>query len=216
MAEILIYDVIGRGFLDDGVTAEGIREELNDIPEEEDILVRINSPGGDVFEAAAIQSLLSQRSYNTRIDGIAASAASYIGIGGDSVSMFEGGMLMIHDPWTMTVGDSSEHGRQMKLLDKVADTIAKTYQRKTGGELKVIRDAMRDETWMTAEEAVEFGLVDSIAEGSAVDYTVPDVFGYKNAPKTERKPQKHTLSSEAMKRRIAAARHRFSVLTSVK
>ena len=158
--ELWIYDTIGEGFFSAGVTAKAVRDDLAKMDTKQRLTVRINSPGGDVFEAVAINALLSEwkGGVDVQVDGLAASAASYIATVGDKVTMAEGSMLMIHDPWTVAVGNAEEMQRAADTLDKIADNLVGAYSRKSGLASAEVRDIMRAETWLTADEAVAKGL----------------------------------------------------------
>ena len=206
MAELWIYDIIGEGVFFDGVTAKGIRDQLADVDAEEEVIVRINSPGGDVFEAQAIRTMLSQRKapVNVQVDGVAASAASWIATVGDRVSMAEGSMLMIHSPWTVAVGNRAELLAAADLLDKVGGQIANSYAGKSGKEMKDVMAAMDAETWYTADEAKAFGLVDEVLDVKAKAFAIPSELGYKNVPGQTKRPAASTqkLSTIARQRRV--------------
>lgn len=210
MAELWIYDVIGEGFYEEGTTAKGIRDELKSFAKDEEINLFINSPGGDVFEAVAIKTQLEQspNKINVQIDGVAASAASVIMLAGDTISMAEGSMVMIHEPWGLTVGDEAEHTAQANALGKVAVGLAEMYAKRAGKEPKTLREMMRAETWLTADEAIELGLADKSIESAAKAYKIPSEFGYKNAPKPEDIPETKlaSMSVAAMRRKIDLTR----------
>src|SRR5574338_262904 len=101
--ELWIYDVIGESFWESGVTAKGVRDELAKMKDTDPMTVRIKSPGGAVDHAVAIKTLLDQWKglVSVQIDGLAASAASYIAMAGSHISIAEGSLFMIHNPWTM-------------------------------------------------------------------------------------------------------------------
>ena len=213
MAEIWIYDVIGEGFFEEGTTAKKVRDELASIGSEADIEVHINSAGGDVFEAVAIKTLLEQaeNAVNVQVDGVAASAASVIMLAGNSISMAEGSMVMIHEPWGLTVGDEADHLAQAQALGKVAENLAAMYAQRSQKDDDEIRELMRAETWLTSSDAIELGLVDSITDTPPRAFKIPAEFGYKNAPKSAKMPTKNppkptSLSVSAMKRRIELTR----------
>lgn len=160
---VRIYDAIGGWF---GVWASELVKELDAITAPV-IELRVNSPGGDVFEGLAIMNSL--RAHPARViayvDGMAASAASYIVVGGaDEVVMGLGTELMIHNPSAMTWGDSDLHRDSADRLDSTRDNLATVYQGKAGGDLKQWRDAMSAETWYSAAEAVAAGLADRLDE----------------------------------------------------
>jgi ATP-dependent protease ClpP protease subunit len=167
MNEILIYSDIGEDFFGDGVTAKLIKAELDKA--EGDITVRINSYGGDVFEGVAIHNLLKgyQGKTTVIVDGIAASAASIIAMAGDEIIMAENSMMMIHDPWTMAVGSAKEMRETADLLDKIRDSLVKTYNTQTGIEEDKLRDMLAAETWLAADEAFDMKFATSVNGKSA-------------------------------------------------
>ena len=158
-AEVLLYDVIGWPFID----AEMFVRELNHI-DADIITLRINSPGGDVFDGRAIFNALKSHpaKINTVIEGIAASMASIIALSGDTVTMSEGAFYMIHNPWVLMLGDSKELRKEADLLDKIGGELAKTYINKTGLTPSKIKQLMDDETWFTGEEAKSSGFIDQV------------------------------------------------------
>lgn len=161
--EILIYDRIGAGFFSEGVTAAKFVKDLNDIDAEE-ITVRLNSPGGNVFEAVAILNAL--RAHKARVtvyvDGIAASAASFIAMAGDEVVMRRNAELMIHDAWGFCEGNSSDMTAAAADLDRVSNNIASIYAERTGASIEDWREIMRAEAWYSADEAVAASLADRV------------------------------------------------------
>ena len=209
MNEILIYDDIGDGWFSEGVTAVSIKEQLDAFGETDQVVVRINSPGGDVFEGFAIYNLLKQHSaqIEVRIDGLAASAASIIAMAGDEIIMGEASMMMIHDPWTFALGDANEMLKVADTLEKIKDSIVVAYVAKTGLDAKLVSDLMTDETWLTAESAVEEGFADSIEGQSDIQDGVMDRKWIRNAPNPQQEPEPRA----APEFRIAA-RKRLSAL----
>lgn len=165
-AEILIYDEIGFSFWNEGVTAKKFIEDLNEI-EAETLNVRINSPGGDVFEGLAIYNALSRREGTviTHVDGLAASAASIVAMAGSEIRMAENAFLMIHNAWGFVVGNKNDMTDMAETLDKIDGSLVGTYARRTGQDRGAISDWMNEERWFDAEEAVEFGFADSVTEG---------------------------------------------------
>jgi len=182
MNELFIYGVIGEDILGEGLTARTVQNELSEVERGSEIMLRINSPGGDVFEAEAIVSMLSDYKVSARIDGIAASAASYIAAHASSVEISDGGFYMMHNPWTITIGDAAEHSRTERLLEKLTASLSKAYASKSGQAIADVREWMNEETWLTADEAFGYGLVDQITETRAAACAVPAEFGYRNQP----------------------------------
>lgn len=140
------------------------------------IHLRINSPGGDVFAARAIEQAIrdSDKTIICHIDGICASAATFIAIACDEVIMSPGALFMIHNGWTWGCGDRHDFTKTSTLLGKVDSTIALSYATKSGKPQDEIALLMDAETWFTAQEAIAFGLVDRIAgEADAVPPAAP-------------------------------------------
>ncbi|MDR3230266.1 MAG: Clp protease ClpP [Synergistaceae bacterium] len=161
--EVLLYDDIGGW---SGKTARDFIKELKDLGDISTITLRINSAGGDVFEAQAIYSYLrTHKARKTvRIDGLAASAASLVAMAGDKVIMPSNALMMIHNPWSLAIGDSDEMRKSAEILDKVRDTLVAVYAAKTGLDYEKVRTMMDDETWMSADEALNFGFCDETDE----------------------------------------------------
>lgn len=125
-------------------------------------LVRIHSRGGDVLDSLAIRSFLASLDTTVEIFGVAASAASYIATAGRKVSIVENGFVMVHAPWGATMGTSSDMRETADLLDKMETTYVSGYRQKTGKDEATVRGWMAKDTWMTAQEAKDAGLVDEI------------------------------------------------------
>ena len=157
MNELTIYGDIGESFWGASVSAVDVKDLLAEM--EGDITVRINSAGGSVFDGFAIYNLLAQHDgeVHVKVDGWAASAASVIAMAGDTIEMADNSMIMIHDPWTMTVGDSRDMMKSAELLDQIRDNIVTTYQAKSSLDAEIISEMMKEETWMKADEAIEKG-----------------------------------------------------------
>ena len=165
-AEIWIYEMIGEDFWSGGgVTAKNFQKELSAIKASQ-IDLHINSPGGDVFDGITIYNLIKQHPANvtTYIDGLAASIASVIALSGDKIYMAENALMMIHNPYGCICGDSLDMRDMADRLDKVRDSIAKAYISKTGKTQEEINALMDDETWMSADEAIELGFIDEVTE----------------------------------------------------
>lgn len=158
-AEIFIYDEIGYW----GTTAADFIKDLRDI-KATSITVRINSPGGDVFDGIAIHNALQRHKADVTVyvDGIAASAASFIAMAGNTVLMSKHSQMMIHDASGFAYGPADDMRKMADILDKSSNTIASMYAAKSGGTTDEWRQKMRDETWFTDQEAVDAGLADGI------------------------------------------------------
>ena len=146
----------------DEVTPQIFRSELN--AAEGDIDLWINSPGGDCYAAAQIYNMLMEYKGNVavKIDGIAASAASVVAMAGSTVEISPLGMLMIHNPMTVSIGDTHEMERTITFLSEIKESIINAYEIKTGLSRAKISRLMDAETWMNAKKAVELGFADSV------------------------------------------------------
>ncbi|HEY6276017.1 MAG TPA: head maturation protease, ClpP-related [Streptosporangiaceae bacterium] len=166
-ARVDIYDEIGADPWGGGVSASAFAADLAKV--EGDVEVHINSPGGNVFDGLAIYNALASRPGNvtTVVDGLAASAASFVAQAGRSRVISPGAMVMIHDAQGMALGDAATMRETADLLDKASGNLAGIYAAHTGRPAGGWRDAMRAETWYTADEAVEAGLADRLAERPA-------------------------------------------------
>lgn len=157
--EIFIYDEIGYW----GDNAKDFANALAKIDSGE-VVVHLNSPGGDIFDGLAIYQALKNHkaSVTVVVDGLAASIASVIAMAADRLVMAPKATLMIHDGWTMGVGNAAELRKLADLLDKQSDIIASVYADRSGQPADFWRDRMRDETWYNAQEALDAGLIDEI------------------------------------------------------
>lgn len=168
VAEILLYAQIGDSFWEEGVTAKGFAEELKKLPSSiKEIHLRVNSPGGSVFEGMSIyENLRSQKTKHGRkiiayVDGVAASIASIIIMAADEIIVGDGSMVMIHKPMGGVFGNTTELERIINVLDKIEDQMISIYSKKTGQSRIEIAKALAEETWYTSEEAIEVGIADS-------------------------------------------------------
>ncbi|WP_052685174.1 head maturation protease, ClpP-related [Lentzea aerocolonigenes] len=162
---LYIYDRIGGW---DGVIAKDVANALNGLG---DVTVHINSPGGDIFEGAAIHNLLRNHkgTVTVRIDGNAASAASFIAMAGDHVVIEANATMMIHEGSALCVGNAQDMRDAADVLDLLSDVIAEMYAAKAGGTTESWRTKMRAETWFNAKEALAAGLVDEVASAGKAD-----------------------------------------------
>jgi ATP-dependent Clp endopeptidase proteolytic subunit ClpP len=160
--EISIYDEIGLG----GVTAKDFAAEVKRYKGEH-IHLRINSVGGSVIEGAAIYNSLRRHKggLTVHVDGLAASMASVIAMAGEEVFIADNAMLMIHNPWSMTMGDANDLRKEADVLDKLKNTLVNAYARKTGMETSDIAAMMDEETWLNSTQAVAMGFADEIEDG---------------------------------------------------
>ena len=179
-AEVLLYDEIGGW----GITASDFAKELQGV-KAKIINLRINSPGGDVFDGVAIYNALKNHpaAVHAVVDGLAASSASFISQAGDTVLMATGSTMMIHEPNGMTMGDAQDHAKMAETLDKIGDTIASFYAMRAGGDEALWRSRMRAESWFRAQEAVDIGLADGVVGGKAENRVgIFNLSSFKNVP----------------------------------
>ncbi|MCD8382790.1 MAG: Clp protease ClpP [Clostridiales bacterium] len=168
--------IADESWLDDDVTPQLFKDELT--AGDGDITVWINSPGGDCVAAAQIYNMLMdyKGDVTVKIDGIAASAASVIAMAGTRVLVSPVSMMMIHNPATVALGDSTEMQKAIAMLDEVKESIMNAYEIKTGMSRTKISHLMDAETWMDANSAVEMGFADEIMKRSdAEDIEIPQV-----------------------------------------
>ena len=197
-AEILIYDEIGSDWFGEGVTAKQFVKDLAAL-DVANLNVRINSPGGSVFDGAAIFNAIKRHkaAVTTYIDGMALSIASVIAEAGDKVVMADNALFMIHQPFGMVRGTAEDMRGTAEALDKVSETIRNVYKDKSGKSEEDLRAAMDAETWYTAQEALDAGFVDEVGEtihmAAAMDL---GRFGFRNAPPVQ-DPQTSTGASDA-------------------
>lgn len=180
-AELYIYDAI-HWF---GVDVNDLVDQLQRT-RAGTLHVRINSPGGDVFDGVAIYNALVRHEARVvvHVDGLAASIASVIAMAGDEIRMHEGSMMMIHDPWMLAIGPAAEMRAAADLLDKVGRSISAIYEKRTGLSRDEVTSLMAAETWMDPEEARENGFADELdeSEGKAGPANRFDLSGFRNVP----------------------------------
>ncbi len=215
MNDIYLYGTVGSDFWGECFDAVTVCAELDKC--EGDVTVHVNSGGGDAFAGVAIGQLFTNYRKRTgsrvtcRVEGLAASAASYMVLTADEVVMAPGSMMMIHNPSTFHEGSAADFRKVADTLDALADSISSQYQLKTGKTADEINDAMGAETWFTADEAVEFGLADSVdTEALAVAAMVDPHFArlYQKMPAcvaVENEAHGHTPSKKEATDALPAA-----------
>ncbi len=184
-AEVFLYGEIGD-FWGEGISAKEFIDDLAALGNVKMITVRINSPGGNVFDAAAMLAALHKHPAEIRVevDGLAASAASVIAMAGATIVMAQNALMMIHHPSASVWGTAGDLRRTADLLDKLSGTIIDGYVGQVGDKStrQQIEDWMTAETWFSAQEAVDAGLADVVAEPLRVAAMVHPA-RYKNAPR---------------------------------
>lgn len=175
----LCGSIADESWFDDDITPKAFREELN--AGTGDVVIWINSPGGDCVAAAQIYNMLMDYpgKVTVKINGIAASAASVIAMAGTQVLMSPTALMMIHNPLTVAIGDSEEMQKAIDMLSEVKESIINAYEIKTGLSRAKLSHLMDAETWMSAKKAIELGFADDLLfqsnEGTA---SVEDSFSF--------------------------------------
>jgi ATP-dependent Clp protease protease subunit len=164
-ATIYLYDVIDPYW---GVSASQFVKDLAAL-KAKTIHLRINSPGGDVFDGRAIATAIAQHPAKmiAHVDGLAASAASYVAIAAAEVEMAPGSFLMIHKAWTVAYGNADDLVATAGVLEKIDASLVADYAKHTGKSEEQIATWMAEETWFSAEEAVSEGFAHRVAEDTA-------------------------------------------------
>ena len=165
-----IYDPIGYDYWDDsGVTAKRISAALRSL-DGADVVVNINSPGGDVFEGLAIYNLLREYKghVTVRVLGVAASAASFIAMAADEIQIARAGFFMIHNAWTGLWGNRNDLRETADFLEQIDDTIADIYHVKSGLSMDELKADMDKERWINGRDAINSGFADAFLPSDVV------------------------------------------------
>lgn len=181
--EILIYDQIGKDWwTGEGTEAKAFVEALAKIPKSQEIVLRINSPGGNVHDGMAIYNQLAERrdKVTVKVDGEAASIASVVALAGRSLEMPKNSWLMVHDPWGIVQGNAEDLRRAAVMLDKHRDGIIAVYADKTKSSKADIEKWMKEETWFTGEDAKVAGFADKVTG----EITIQACFDHSRFEKT--------------------------------
>jgi ATP-dependent protease ClpP protease subunit len=183
MTEILIYGIVGDSW--DGLDANTLVPMISD--GDDDLDIRINSPGGYVMEGLAILNAISRerakgRKVTTHIDGLAASMGSVIAMAGEEIIMADNALMMIHNPWDCACGDAKELRRAADQLDRIRDQIIGIYSKRTGLDAAALIAMLDEETWFTAQEALDQKFVTTVAEALTVSASYVQPFGFKHVP----------------------------------
>jgi ATP-dependent protease ClpP protease subunit len=194
---IELYDEIGFW----GTDARSFRAKLRDATG--DIKLRINSPGGDVFDGIAIYNdlLAYDGKVTVEVVGLAASIASIIAMAGDEIVIADNAMFMIHNAWTIAVGNRHDFGETAAVLAKIDDALARTYAARTSTGIRAVKQMMDDETWLTAKEAKDAGFATAIGSSAdpkakfdlSVFAAVPSALQWNDEDGASQKPTKRDL-----------------------
>ncbi|MCU7674946.1 Clp protease ClpP [Bacillus thuringiensis] len=208
-ADIFIYGDIVRWVWEDyfpeDVSSNTFKDDLDALGDVSTINLHVNSPGGSVFEGIAIYNMLKRHKakVNVYVDALAASIASVIAMAGDTIYMPKNSMLMIHNPWTWTEGNATELRKAADDLDRIGNSSKQTYLQKAGEKLtdEKLQEMLNAETWLSADEAYEYGLCDVVEEANQMAASLDkDVLSkYKNVPKQLKNQGETKLSADEMK-----------------
>lgn len=204
VAQIDIFgDIVSEKWFDEETSATSFRDALKELGDVSTINLSINSGGGSVFDGIAIYNMLKSHkaTVNVYVEGLAASIASVIAMAGDTITMRSGSMMMVHMPWTLSQGNAEEMRKTADTLEKTGDSIVDIYSERTGIPSVDIRNIMNDETWLSAEEAVEQGWATKLDKKEAVMNSVPkEILGrFSNVPKNVlARVEKKTLSQDRL------------------
>ncbi|RVU17489.1 head maturation protease, ClpP-related [Methylobacterium oryzihabitans] len=205
-ATVYVYGAIGEHY---GVDPQQFVRDLQGVTAAT-LHLRINSPGGDVFGARAMKTALEQHGATVvaHIDGLAASAASFLMLAASEIEIAAGAFVMIHEPWSFALGTADDLRASADLLDKVGLAIAADYVRRTGeGEAEILA-LMKAETWFDADEAVAIGLATRKAEAPAVENAF-DLGAFRNPPRALTNPPPKPFEAAAADHSRYAARLRL-------
>lgn len=199
--EILIYDFIGWPFNDPYELNQHLKS-LNG----KDVTFRINSPGGDVFDGLTIYTAMTEYKGNitTKIEGLAASMASVVALGGSEVQAHKHAMYMIHEPLLLTIGNQHELREVADILGKINVNFVDIYAEKVGGKKRDIKQKMQDETWFNAKEAREYGFIDTVLDRPAVKAGF-DLSIFANAPDGDSEVKGRELNEREIERALRDA-----------
>jgi len=180
--DMYIYDDIGPDWAG-MVGALTVKNQLAEHPNAKLINLHINSQGGSVIEALAIYNQLTNHPARIEvdIDGAALSSAGWIAMAGDVIRIAENAFFMMHDPWSIVMGNAEEIRKEAEVLEQMKSQIAKTFSKRTGIDQSDIEQMMTDETWLTGENAVEKGFADQVNECKAIECSI-DFERFQNAP----------------------------------
>lgn len=183
-AEIYLYGDVGDSWFG-GVTAKQFADDLKAAGKVETIHLHVNSPGGDVFDGLAIYRQLVDHKARVivHIDGLAASIASVIAMAGDEIHMSESGFLMIHNAWGVAIGSADDMRTMANLLEKTTGSIRDVYVSRTGKPADKVKSWMDEETWFSAQEALDAGFVTEISDNMKLAARIdPAKHKFKHAP----------------------------------
>lgn len=170
------------------ISTKFLKTELEDVSTDEDLIINLNSPGGDVFEGITIFNMLKRHKGKVTIYVVeqACSIASVIAMAGDTINMSDNSFMMIHCASTMIVGEPQELREMAETLDKIDDIICNSYYDKVKISKFNIKDMMKEETWLNAEDCKKYGFIDNITTDKKISACTDHkkINKYRNAPST--------------------------------
>lgn len=169
--DIGIFDVIGEDMWGEGVSSKRIAAALRGIGAENPVTVNINSPGGDLFEGLTIYNLLKEHkgTVTVKVMGLAASAASIIAMAGDNVQISRAGFFMIHNAWTLAIGNRHDLRDIADFLEPLDRSMADVYSARTGDDIEALQALMDQETWIGGSDAVTQNFADALLDSDQID-----------------------------------------------
>jgi len=183
--ELALYGPIGEDFFGAGITDTMVSQTLKSANPYASITLRLNSPGGDLYQGVSICNLLKaqDKPVNVIVDGLAASAASIIAMAGDTVVMQPGSMMMIHEAQGVCMGYSADMTKMADVLDSVTSSAADVYVGKTKMSKRAVMGLMANETWMEPKQAVELGFATEVGTGKQAKVSNSfDLRFFRNVP----------------------------------
>lgn len=219
MNEIFIYDEIGPDFWG-LVSAKSVIDQLAKFGATSDVTVRINSPGGSVTEGQAIYNALLRHKgdVTVEIDSLAASMGSYIAMAGTTIRIAENAMMMVHNPWSIAIGNAKQMRETADVLDKFQSQLVQTYAARSKQSDEDVAAMMDAETWLTAAEAIEKGLADELGQTLNVSNSVvkpgmfaktPDRFvANEPPPAAQQRIERRASRIEQVQRQLQISRAR--------
>ncbi|HOW77773.1 MAG TPA: Clp protease ClpP [Candidatus Competibacteraceae bacterium] len=188
--ELYLYGQIGKDFFGEGISADQVVKDLNALGKKKQITVRIDSPGGAVFEGTNIYNALVRNpaKIHIEIDALAASIASIIAMAGDRIRIADNAMMMIHEPAGVVMGTAKDMRDLANLLDKTRGNLIGIYAKRTGLDNEKVSSLMQAESWFNATEALQAGFVTDILpaktanNAASFDKTLLAKLGYRNIP----------------------------------
>lgn len=215
-ADVFIYGEITKWAWEElgEVSSTTFKNELDSLGDVETIHLYINSPGGSVFEGLAIYNMLQRHEARVivHVDALAASIASVIAMVGDEIRMPKNSMLMIHNAWSYASGNAEQLRKAADDLDRINQSTIQTYLQKASDKLtdEKLKELLDAETWLSADEAFEYGLCDIVEESNNAAALVDEslIKQYKNVPQQLLQPQQNVMQmsdeEKALREKILA------------